>query len=112
MSEKDRLSDEEVIAQVSYAITVQLEERSVLTISRTFVLAGTDTTSNATSRLLHLLAMNPIAQEKLRQEIVEAQAGTEIAYDTLMNLPYLDAVCRETLRLYVLHFQTYSVAIP
>ena len=58
-----------------------------------------DTTSNVTARLLHILASNPSAQAKLREEVLEAQANHEIAYDTLMELPYLDAVCRETLRL-------------
>lgn len=60
-----------------------------------------DTTSNALSRILHLLSQNPSAQEKLRAEIIEAQGGdTDIHYDNLVKLPYLDAVCRETLRLY------------
>ncbi|KAI0737451.1 cytochrome P450 [Daedaleopsis nitida] len=82
-SDKEKLSDEEVIAQVS-----------------TFVLAGMDTTSNATARLLHLLALKPEVQTELRNEIVDAQAGEGISYDQLMELPFLDAVCRETLRLY------------
>ncbi|KAH9923757.1 cytochrome P450 [Epithele typhae] len=81
--EKDRLTEEELIAQVS-----------------TFVLAGMDTTSIATSRVLHILASKKDAQTKLRNEILEAQAGTEVSYDTLMELPFLDAVCRETLRVY------------
>ena len=53
------------------------------------------------SRLLHLLASRPEVQKKLRDEIFEAQAGEEIAYDKINELPFLDAVCRETLRLYV-----------
>ena len=61
-----------------------------------------DTTSNALSRILHLLAQHPDVQEKLRAEIIEAQGGdrSDIAYDDLIKLPYLDAICRETLRLY------------
>ncbi|KAM5533683.1 hypothetical protein V8D89_012650 [Ganoderma adspersum] len=82
-SEKEMLSDEELSAQI-----------------RTFILAGMDTTSNATARLLHLLALNPDVQKRLRAEIVEAQAGEEIGYDRLNDLPFLDSVCRETLRLY------------
>ncbi|RPD55386.1 cytochrome P450 [Lentinus tigrinus ALCF2SS1-7] len=82
-SEKEKLSEEEVIAQVS-----------------TFILAGMDTTSNATCRLLQLLAANPSVQQKLRDEILNAQAGQEVSYDEVMGLPYLDAVTRETLRLY------------
>ena len=67
--------------------------------TRTFILAGMDTTSNATARVLHLLALNPDVQKKLRDEILEAQAGEEVPYDRLNELPYLDSVCRETLRL-------------
>ena len=61
-----------------------------------------DTTSNALSRILHLLALNPDVQTKLRAEIVEAQGGdhSDLPYDDLVKLPYLDAVCRETLRVY------------
>ena len=71
-------------------------------VSRTFILAGMDTTSNALSRILHLLAQNPSVQDKLRGELNAATAGgtADLDYDGLMNLPYLDAVCRETLRVY------------
>lgn len=47
--------------------------------------------------------MNAAEQEKLRREV--AASGIldrdEVSYDELMALPYLDAVCRETLRVYV-----------
>ena len=59
-----------------------------------------DTTSNALSIILHQLAKHPEAQAKLRQEILDAQNGGDLSYDHLIDLPYLDAVCRETLRLY------------
>lgn len=60
-----------------------------------------DTTSNAMSRTLQLLAEHPEVQTKLRREIVDAKlaAGGPLDYDKLHALPYLDAVCRETLRL-------------
>ena len=66
-------------------------------------MAGVDTTSNALSRVLHLLAQNRDVQAKLRAELHAAQDqyGRDIPYDELGALPYLDAVCRETLRLYV-----------
>ena len=67
-----------------------------------FILAGMDTTSNALTRTLQQLAGSPNAQERLRAEIIEAQGNdhSDIAYDDLIKLPYLDAVCRETLRVY------------
>jgi len=60
-----------------------------------------DTTSGALSRTLHLLAQHQEVQEKLRREVTEARAKTgDLTYDGLVSLPYLDAVCRESLRLY------------
>ena len=66
------------------------------------ILAGMDTTANSLARILQLLAENPDAQERLRDEIahaVEADGvGDTLEFDKLMELPYMDAVCRETLR--------------
>lgn len=50
-------------------------------------------------RALYMLSERQDVQNKLREEIVEARNGQDLAYDQLMELPYLDAVCRETLRL-------------
>ena len=62
-----------------------------------------DTTSSALVQILELLAKHPEAQQKLRKEILDAFAakeGEDLDYDALTALPYLDAVCRETLRLH------------
>ena len=68
----------------------------------TFIFAGHDTTTSALSRILWVLVSHPEAQEKLRAEVTAArqEVGGDLDYDTLMGLPYLDAICRETLRLY------------
>ena len=61
-----------------------------------------DTTSGALAHILHLLAERPDVQGRLRQEIVDAlreNDGEPLSYDRLSELPYLEAVCRETLRL-------------
>lgn len=63
-----------------------------------------DTTSNALSRVFHILAQFPDIQERLRHEFAEAReqnGGEDLPYDTLISLPYLDGVCRETLRMWV-----------
>lgn len=62
-------------------------------------MAAVDTTSNALSSILTLLAEHPDVQQKLRAEILEAGADKGLDFDALMSLPYLEAVCRETLRL-------------
>jgi len=65
-------------------------------------MAAMDTTSSALSHILHVLAEHPEAQETLRKEIISARQaeGGDMAHDELVGLPYLDAVCKETLRLH------------
>lgn len=75
------------------------DDHDILTLSdRTFISAATDTTSNTLARILEQLATHPETQQKLREEIITADAGETMAYDDLDSLPLLDAVCRETLR--------------
>lgn len=61
-----------------------------------------DTTSDTLSRILRILAERPDVQQRLRAEIVEASLGGGSAYDHLMQLPFLDAACRESLWVWVL----------
>ncbi|KAF7365708.1 Docosahexaenoic acid omega-hydroxylase CYP4F3 [Mycena venus] len=83
--DEDRLPDAEVIGQMS-----------------TLIFAATETTSTSLARILYLMAQNSDVQDRLRAELTDAQQkyGTDIPYDQLMQLPFLDAVCRETLRLH------------
>ncbi|KAJ3559692.1 hypothetical protein NM688_g189 [Phlebia brevispora] len=82
-SENDKMSEDELLGQMS-----------------TLVFAATDTTSNALARTLNLLAEHQDVQDKVRAELLAASQGEDIPYDQLVDLPYLDAVCRETLRLH------------
>ncbi|KAF7966090.1 hypothetical protein HWV62_40176 [Athelia sp. TMB] len=83
-AEEDRLTDAEVLGQVS-----------------TLVFAATDTTSSALARMFHLLAQHPDVQDRLRNEILAARHNDgDLEYKQLDGLQYLDAVIRETLRLY------------
>lgn len=70
------------------------------------IYAAMDTTSSALSRTFHLLAIHQDMQDRLRAEINEAkkQQGANLSYDQLVGLPYLDALCRESLRLQVFVF--------
>ncbi|KAF6741777.1 cytochrome P450 [Ephemerocybe angulata] len=81
---EDKLPDDEVVAQIS-----------------TLMFTAMDTTSSALSRILWLLAKHSDVQIKLREEIRKAkQEFDEPDYDQLFSLKYLDAVCRESLRVY------------
>ncbi|KAF7365772.1 putative cytochrome P450 4d20 [Mycena venus] len=92
--DENRLPEEEVLGQVSLFLPSKPIVYSSTNNSfdfckmSTFIFAATETTSTALAQIVYLLAQNPEA------------AGEDIPYDTLMQLPYLDAVCRETLRLY------------
>ncbi|KAJ7712062.1 cytochrome P450, partial [Mycena metata] len=60
--------------------------------------AATDTTSSSMNRMIHLLALNPEVQHKLREEVLTAPEHLD--YDKIDALPYLDGFVREILRLY------------
>ena len=101
---RDRLPDNELLGQMSYVPAVSLVLVSIVLMTRahatrTLIFAAQDTTSTALSITLTQLSERPDAQEKLRAEILEAMSGEDLDYDKLVSLPYLDAVCRETLRL-------------
>ena len=69
---------------------------------RTIVFAAMDTTSGVLAHILHMLAEHQDVQDRLRQEIQDARRtnyGEELSYEQLSELPLLDAVCRETLRM-------------
>ncbi|EMD37671.1 hypothetical protein CERSUDRAFT_94672 [Gelatoporia subvermispora B] len=80
----EKLPFDELVAQVS-----------------TIVFAGVNTTSSSLGRIVHLLAEHQDVQDKVRAEIAGAQRdGQDMSYDELAALPYLEAVCRESLRRY------------
>ncbi|KAH9940666.1 cytochrome P450 [Amylocystis lapponica] len=79
-----------------------MDEEEIISHITSIVFGGTDTTSSALLRTMWLLAEHPEDQERLRQEIQAAKVECkgEISYDQLLSLPFLDAVYRESIRLY------------
>ncbi|KAL1658452.1 cytochrome P450 [Schizophyllum commune] len=110
-----RLGDEAVTKQVGQGKDIlslliranmkaedPLDEDELLGQMSTLIFAAMDTTSSALSRTLSLLVQHPDVQEQLRAEIRAARKDHDVlSYDQLDSLPYLDAVCRETLRLFL-----------
>ncbi|KAJ3889400.1 cytochrome P450 [Lentinula edodes] len=80
--EHQRMSDEDVISQVP-----------------TFLVAGHETTSTAVTWALYALTQDKEIQCKLREELLQVSTESP-SMDILNSLPYLDAVVRETLRVY------------
>ena len=66
--------------------------------------AAMDTTAGALGRILFILSIHQDVQNKLHQEIREAKKSGDLSYDELVALPYLDAVRRETLRVYAMRY--------
>ncbi|KAL0568933.1 hypothetical protein V5O48_013032, partial [Marasmius crinis-equi] len=80
--ETERINDDEVVAQIP-----------------TFLLAGHETTSTATTWALYALSLHPDVQRKLRDELLTVPGETP-TMDELNALPYLDACVREVLRIH------------
>ncbi|KAI0739392.1 cytochrome P450 [Daedaleopsis nitida] len=80
--DSQRLSDEEVLSQVV-----------------TFLVAGHETTGVSVTWTLYALTQCPEVQRKLRAELLTVHTASP-TMDELSALPYLDAVVRESLRMY------------
>jgi len=77
----------------------RMSDADVLSQVPTFLVAGHETTSTATTWALFALTQNTESQRKLRQEL--SAVGTENpSMDELNALPYLDSVVREALRVH------------
>ncbi|KAJ8732432.1 hypothetical protein PYW07_015031 [Mythimna separata] len=76
---------------------VELREETLV-----LVLAGTDTSAVGTAFTTMLLARYPDVQEKVYQELLQVFGNSKrpVTAEDLPKLKYLDAVIRETLRLY------------
>lgn len=73
-------------------------------------MAGHETTSTATAWALFALTQSPESQTKLRNELLSVSTDNP-SMDELNDIPYLDAVVRETLRLHAPVPSTLRVAV-
>ncbi|THW08597.1 putative P450 monooxygenase [Aureobasidium pullulans] len=76
----------------------------------TQLIAGSDTTSNTSCALLYHCLANPHVVKKLQQELDAAiPQGTQVpVFEQVKDLPYLDAVIKETMRIH----STSSLGLP
>ena len=79
-----------------------MSDAEVLAQSFIFLAAGYETSSGTLSLTCYHIATNPEVQDKLQKEIDSVWTDEEQppTYETLNELPYLDMVISETLRLY------------
>lgn len=66
----------------------------------TFLMAGHETTAQALTWTLYLLALFPEWQEKVREEVLGVTGGGPIGRDEIGKLPLLDAIFQEAMWLY------------
>ncbi|XP_062098038.1 cytochrome P450 78A7 [Humulus lupulus] len=79
----------------------KLEEDDMIAVLWEMIFRGTDTTALLTEWVLAELILNPDKQEKLRREIDTAFGdGRAVTDAELSNLPYLQSVVKETLRVH------------
>ena len=73
--------------------------------------ASSDVTRSSSCAITYYLAANPDVQRKLQKELDEAlqnEDGSATSYEVVKNLPYLNAVINEALRLH----STSGIGLP
>jgi len=97
---KDPLLNEREDLLSSYIRNTQESDKALRDVVVNFLIAGRDTTGQSLTWLFYLLSQNPEVESKLIEEI-DSLNGSIPGYENLKNqLPYLDGVVNETLRLY------------
>lgn len=86
-----------------------LEREELTAEALTQLIAGSDTTSNTSCALLFHVLNNPHVIPKLQMELDEALPIQGVpSYDQVKELPYVDAVIKETMRIH----STSSLGLP
>ncbi|XP_072756845.1 cytochrome P450 6A1-like [Anoplolepis gracilipes] len=81
---------------------IKLTDSLIASQAFVFFAAGFETSSMTMSHALYELALNQQIQDKLRKEIDEeyTKHGSNLTYENVKNMNYLDKVFKETLRKY------------
>ncbi len=103
--EQRRTEKQDVGDVLSMLLTTQDEEQSLTNTQirdhiMTFVAAGHETTSLALTWTFYLLSEYPAVYEKLLNEVQTVLGDHAPTVDTIGNLPYLEWVLNESMRLY------------
>ncbi|KAL1854997.1 hypothetical protein Plec18170_004409 [Paecilomyces lecythidis] len=78
----------------------QIDDIRVVTYLLTNVLAGSDSTAITITAALYYILKNPNIQSKLCKELQDASLSIPASWESVRNLPYLNAVMREAMRIH------------
>ncbi|KAG2451987.1 hypothetical protein HYH02_003758 [Chlamydomonas schloesseri] len=92
-------ADEAAATAASGSPPPRMSEIQVISQGLSFILAGYDTTGTTLALTTFLLAHNPAVQDKLRAELLANRSLLDTA-EGLAQLPYLEAVLKESQRLH------------
>eukprot|EP00092_Neocalanus_flemingeri_P027017 GFUD01029298.1.p1 GENE.GFUD01029298.1~~GFUD01029298.1.p1 ORF type:complete len:533 (-),score=113.68 GFUD01029298.1:42-1544(-) len=114
--ENETLDQYEKDMQIDHVSGIkEIDEKTIVSTAMVFMAAGYDTTAMTLAFAAHELTKKPQIQKKLQQEIdeayLEADGGTP-DYNTIQNLPYLDQVIHETLRMHPVFNMTRTCVVP
>lgn len=94
------VTEQKLLLSKNQALPRHVTNTGIIEELTNLVFAGTDTTGNTLTYLFWELARHPEWQQRLRNEINAALDGKgEYDYNAIAELPILDAVVQETLRL-------------
>lgn len=105
-----RMSDEDVLSRKNDSFLNAPINLITCSEIPTFLVAGHETTSTATTWALYALTQSPEIQVELRHKLLSIPTDNP-SMDELNDIPYLDAVVREALRLYAPVPATLRVAV-
>lgn len=88
-----------------------MQTQQLLDEIRSLYLAGHETTATTLSWAWHLLSSNPDAYDQLDFEIAQVLGGRAATADDVPNLPYANAVIKESLRCYPVAWITQRIAL-
>lgn len=102
-AQKRRTSKDDKADVLQYMLSLQekknLNDVELVANAITFFIDGYETSSISMSFILFELARNKRVQEKSRQEILAAEDEEPLTMDSIADLPYLDQIIYEAMRL-------------
>ncbi|XP_013914376.1 PREDICTED: thromboxane-A synthase [Thamnophis sirtalis] len=101
MDQSDKVSQDDFPEALPKKQQMWLTDDEIAGQASLFLIAGYETSNSTLSFGSYLLATNPQCQEKLLQEVDDFFSKHDIPnYENIQELPYLDMVIAETLRMY------------